>query len=188
MRTLLCLAVLLLSASTLSHAQTIEFDPPSQIEVVPDQLAVTFKAGVAEATARTLVTDLGYEVVVAQFTPVVVQAAAAKSIPEARLQWLREQAGVQAVTAVPRPDDVQSTRPVATTPMHVYSITLAPETTEAAARKLVEQLAEGVVVQQVTKRSNDLTIRIPAGEDELAITQLEARPEVDYVVYVAAMQ
>lgn len=163
---LLVAGLLMLAAAIPAAAQTIEFEVPEQIEVVPGRLAVTFADTVAEATARAVVGRAGYEIARVDFYPVVVWTAEAAPAAEAAL---RADTRVRAVEA--RADGGRT-------------VTLVSTLTAEAARALVE--AAGLAVAGVSKRSGEVTIVVAEGEEEAALERLSAEPSVRYVTYVGA--
>lgn len=175
------LAVLLLVSSLASpvHAQTIEFEPPAQIEVLGGKLSVTFHAGVSEADGRALLDSLGYVVEAVSFPPVQVQALTEAPLTEAQRAALLAQPRAQSVSPLLTGSDQAP---------YSVSVLFEPGTTTPQAAAAVRSVS-GLRIQSVSTRPNEIVIVLPDAEEateRTAIDTLEDSPLVRYVAYVAA--
>jgi hypothetical protein len=164
-------------------AQQAEFSVPEEIEIVSGRLAVTFVDGVAEAEAVRWLREEGYEPEVVHFQPVSALVVSSEPFAEEVLTALRARAGVVEVTTWPDPLDRLSDVSSGPAPFYLR-IRFDPATSEDAIRALVEEVT-GLAPAEIHRIPNDIEIRVPEGEEALALEALQGHPWVRYVTYVA---
>ena len=168
-----------------SSAQEVEFDIPSEIDIVQGQLSITFQDAVTEETARRLVTGLGYEVIDAIFEPRLVWANLQNRLSNRQIRQLTSDSRVIdiAQTAIPQP--VQTTthdEHQANNPQYSLVLTLTPTVSRKEAMELLASTVDAVF-SRMEKRPNELIIEV-GDQDAEAFATLEDRDEVKWVTYV----
>ena len=177
------LTVTLLPAS--SSAQEVEFDIPSEIDIVQGRLSITFRDAVTEETARQLVTNLGYEVIDAVFEPGIVWANLQNRLSNRQIRQLTRDPRVidVAQTAIPQPVETSANDEQPTNnPQYALVVTLLPTVSQKEATELLAS-TEGAVFSRMEKRPNELVIEV-GDQDAEAFATLEDRDEVKWVTYV----
>lgn len=174
---LLMLAALLLLIAP-AAAQTVEYELPTEIEVVPGRLSVTFADTVGEARARRLVRAAGYDVVESRFKAVEVSAYAARPLPadlRTALAGHEAVADVHESEVVCAPSGLNEVCRVAVTLFLHYRL---PDDV------LADLLTPNVHLHAVARVPRDLVVAVEQGREEEASTALGALPAVRYVAYL----
>lgn len=182
LRVALVLAASLVLAGP-ARAQTVEYELPTSIEVVPGKLSVTFADTVAAEAAQALVASLGYRVEAVNFYDVQVTARADTTLGPgtvARLEADPRVRGVaQRVLHAPEdaPDYVRAHYPA-------YEVVLAldPALHSEAARAFATAVP-GLRDVRVRKLPNDLVVAVD--DEAAALEAFEASALVAYVTYLA---
>ena len=206
-RAVSCRLVLLLLPVS-SFAQTVEFNPPTEIEIVQGKLAVTFADATSEGEAEALLAQLGLEAAEVTFAPAYIWAASDDSLTSEEIATLEADSSVIAVAQQSTEANRRRLREslegvsgedVATAglsihdpnftsssiPRHLISLTVDRALSEQDAEKVLAQI-DGLVVQRMERRPSEVVIDVPEDEDEAIVAALEASPLVDYVAYLAA--
>ena len=206
-RAALC-SLALLSLSAASLAQTVDFNPPTEIEIVQGKLAITFTEATSEAEARALLDGLGLEAPEIAFAPAYLWAASDDSLTAGEIATLEADSSVFSVAQQSREAELQRHRErldgvtgedVATEglsvddpnftassiPKHRISLEVDRTLSEERAEQILAEI-DGLALQRLEKRPSELVIDVPEDEDEAIVAALEASPIVEYVAYLAA--
>lgn len=164
-------------------AQTIEYELPTEYNLVPGRLSVTFADSVSEDQALTMLVERSYEVEASRFTPVMVLARLADSLSADQEAFLRDAKSVQSFEAFrpipdPLPDGVTSSP-------YMLHVSFHSTTPEAEATSLLVQI-DGLRIQSVRSLPKEMTVVVPVGREEDAEAILAALPGVRYVSYLMA--
>lgn len=170
MRSLLLLALFM--TTSVSQAQTVEYEIPTTYDLVPGRLSVAFADSVSEAHARAAVMEAGYTVVEAHFLPLRISAAQEVDGAESALR--QHPAVIEVQRDAPLPDHAV-----------VVWVSFRRNTSEGEAVALIESI-DAFQIIDVARSKQDLTVAVPVGDEEAAVTTLEAIPGVRYVSYVNA--
>ena len=205
-RLLLCLT--LLFVATAAQAQVVEFDPPTQVELDPERLVITFFDRVSPEVATQFVDSLGYAIDSVSFHPITAFLVAGDSLSTSQREALQANKAVLGVEQInmgvrgeenletlraelkkhgetlPFPDLTETWADNA--PIHIY-LRLAPTLTDAEANAILGIL-DNARVEMVTRRPNELFIRVGVGEDAVAVALLESSPLVKYVAYAGVLR
>lgn len=172
----LVLGLLLFAAALPAQAQTVSFEVPQEVRIAPGLLSVVFVDGVAESDAVDWLRGAGYETVRATFSEVVARVQSSEPFPEARVAALRDHVDVVWAEPLRTQQGIWQLR-----------VRLAPTLSPDAAQALIRERI-GLTPFEVVKIPNDVEIRVPEGEEELALEAIEASDRVSYVTYVAALE
>ena len=206
-RAALC-SLTLFSLSANSFAQTVDFNPPTEIEIVQGKLAITFTEAASEDEAQALLNGLGLEASEIAFAPAYLWAASDDSLTADEMAALEADSSVFSVAQQSREAERQRHRErldgvtsedVATEglsvddpnftalsiPKHRISLEVDRTLSEERAEQILAQV-DGLVIQRIEKRPSELVIDVPEDEDEAIVAALEASPIVEYVAYLAA--
>ncbi len=157
-----------------STAQTVTFEPPSEIVLKPGRLSVTFVRDATRAEAERLLSEMGFTLVEARFEDVVVVANAGAPFSDDDLSALR---------AHPRVIEVE-TFAVPIDPEHHVSVTFQGTIDPEEAEWIVsEWRAVGIV--SVRSTPHEVVIDVNPGKEEAAIAALKANEKIVDVLYVA---
>lgn len=177
---------LALLIAPVSRGQTVEYTIPTDYELIPGHLSVTFGDTVSAASATAIVFGHGYYIAASVFEPIRVTLAADDGLTPDQIVYLNEHPTVLAVQQTDLQDlfgDEPLPDGAARFQIHLsFPSTLTGE----AARQLAASLLPGFAVETVTKRPNELIITVDEGAEELAMKRLEAHPKVAYVAYLHA--
>lgn len=176
---LLCLLLCIPAA-----AQEVEFEIPSEIDIVQGQLSVVFQENVGEKEAIEIINKLQYEVLESNFSPVVISGQIESTLSDSELQKLHTDKLVLEAVQFTTPGPILSTNENADTREAAYmiSVTFAPETTVAQAKKALEKHITLITIQ-TQKLPNEVIIAV-GGQDEKAFQQLQNHKDVKWVSYV----
>lgn len=182
LRTVVALLALIALALPV-RAQTVEYELPTSIEVVPGKLSVTFADTVDAASARAFVEALGYRVEAVNFYDVVVSARADTTLAPGAVERLRADPRVRSVEqeTLFAPDDAPDYLR-AHYPAYTVTLGLAPSLHSEAARAFATEVP-GLRDVRVRKLPNDLVVAVD--DEAAALEALEASPLVAYVTYLA---
>ncbi len=179
------LAVLLLGPVQ-AFAQEVEFIIPTEIDIIPGRLSVTFEAGTTEDTARRLIDSLGYRIHNVTFQPLTITGTSVNYISDSALQRLESRPEVLStrMAALPvdreravNPDDIVS-------PQYRLAVTFAAGITQRQAREIVSEEVR-LHTLDINARPNEIVIDV-GEQDEEAVGVLEVQKIVRRVTYVAA--
>ena len=171
-RTAVILSVLLF-APLAATGQTIDYEIPSEYDLVPGRLSVTFADSVPEEAARQLLAEAGdYEIVDAAFPPLRFVAQGADALLEAPCRALRSDSLLMLTQPAP-PSPVCTGQPIEGT----------TALTESALRDyLLETYA--LRLRSTTQRPGAVTLAVPEGTEHTVIERLEGQPGVKYVSFL----
>jgi hypothetical protein len=180
---LFALSFTLLPAS--GSAQEVEFDIPTEIDIVQGRLSVTFQDGISEETARLLVTGLGYGIIETAFEPRLVWTTLQSRLSARQMRQLRNDPRVIDVqqTAIPQPvETIADDEREQPNPQFSLAITFIPTVSQEEAAELLDT-SIGATLSRSEKRPNELVIEV-GDQDAEAFTALEGLDEVKWVTYV----
>lgn len=163
-------------------AQVASFDIPDEIVIERGKLSVAFLDGVSETDAAQWLRDEGYEPDKISFNEVVVRVQSSEPFSAEGVRRLRDHVAVVDVESTTAPRFGSDGLGVPA--LFVLNVRLIAPTAQDEARKLIEDII-GLTPFEVVKRPNDIEVRVPEGEEELALEALQENPWVAYVTYVA---
>lgn len=166
-----------------SFAQAVDFEVPTEINIIQGRLSVAFAEGIGEEAANRLMTSLGYSTLQSSFYELHANARSEKPLTKDELTFLREHANIVEANQIYL-DNIQSIPPEENNAFQQYNISLTfnSTTTQKAAEQILKRLpAHNFTFTQ--KPSNEIVIEV-GDQDETAITVLQGRDEVKWVTYV----
>ncbi len=167
-----------------SMGQEVDFEVPTEINIIQGRLSVVFVDGIAEEAANELIAALGYSTLQSSFYNLNANARSEKPLTTDELSYLREHPDIVEANQVYLDNNIQSTDPGQNSAFQRYNITLAFEsnTTQKEATQILKRLATHTFTF-AQKPSNEIVIEV-GDQDETAITILQGRDEVKWVTYV----
>lgn len=182
---LFCSVMLCLFSTPIkSVAQEVDFEVPTEINIIQGRLSVAFAEGVGEETAKKLITSLGYSTLQSAFYNLNASARSEKPLTNEELDYLRGHANIVEANQVFLDNQIYSTDPVQDSAFQRYNISLTfkSNTTQKEATQILKRLpTHSFTFAQ--KPSNEIVIEV-GDQDETAITVLQGRDEVKWVTYV----
>lgn len=178
--------LILLFCAPVALAQNVDFELPTEINVIQGRLAVAFNEGIAEQEAADLIESLGYGILQTNFTPLMASAATPESIAEEKLETLRKNSLVleietydlQAMVDSP----INSTRDVSTAKRYKTQVQFQTHVTMLEALRLLSETT-GVDFEITNRPANEIIIDV-GDDDETAFSQLDGHAKVKWVTYV----
>lgn len=154
-----------------AQAQTVEYTIPTEYDLVPGRLSVTFVDTLSEQAARAVLADLGYTVVdTSHFAPTVVEVVDASDLSPADLNALKAVSEIRDVVLV----------------AGRLRLRLDPTLDRKDAANLVRRHIPNGRILGYSTRPHELIIVVPETKEETALERLEAHPLVRYVAYLMA--
>lgn len=184
MRNILILALLLmLSFVPSALAQEVEFNIPTEINIVQGRLSVTFKDHVNSDDAKTLIQNLGYAITQESFPQLLVSATSTREIREEEIRYLREEYGLVNLSRSPAPENTRSInrKPAAQAPRYILTFTFPSTTSKDLAHKILKDLP--ITITRMDKRPNEMVINV-GDQDAEAMSQLNGHEYIKYVTYL----
>ena len=166
-------------------AQEVEFEIPSEIDIVQGRLSVVFEHGVGEEEALQLIRSAGYEIIDVQFSPLVVSGTLTEQISAETIQLIESEATVYSTTIegspgaylAPSQDSENLPRPI-----YVLITTFTEDISEVEAGEI---LSNYVAMRNVKIDSIPNEVIIEVGDrDEEAIAQLQGLKQIQWVTYI----
>ena len=162
-----------------ARAQTVTFDPPTEVVIAPGRLSVTFRADVTQASAEALVKQLGLEVVQSRFSDIEIIANADAPFPDD---------AVAALEAHPRVKEVERFAIPIVREFHVRVVFDSTIDSEEAEWIVSEWRGSDTSIVEVVALPREIIVGVRPGREEDAIGVLKASELVADVVYVAELQ
>ncbi len=167
-------------------AQNVDFELPTEINVVQGRLSVAFNDGVREQEAQALIESLGYSVLQTNFKPLLASASTDKPLSEDQLNVLRSN---PLVLGVDESDfraldnrQIKSTIPELKGPGYQTSVTFQPYISENEALRILDETTN-TAFDLIARPANEIIIDV-GEEDEAAFAQLDGHEKVKWVTYV----
>ncbi len=176
----LVLAICLFSSTGM--AQEVDFEVPSEINIIQGRLSVTFKDNIKEQTADELIESLGYSIFQSTFESRLAMSTSEKALTQAEENALENDPRVLGIQQEPLPASVQSTNAQRSLPRFNITVSFQSHTSETEAKELLNRVT-AIPFTFPQKRPNELVIDV-GNEDEAAFAQLDGREEVKWVTYV----
>ncbi len=182
---LISFSFLSLCAGT-SSAQNVDFELPTEINVVQGRLSVAFNDGVNEQEAQALIESLGYSVLQTNFKPLLASAFTDKPLPEKQLSALRSNPLIQEIyesdLQAVQDNQVRSTLSERRKSRYQTSVRFQPYISGAEALRILSE-STNTAFNLVARPANEIIIDV-GDEDEIAFTQLDGHVKVKWVTYV----
>ncbi len=184
MRNIFILALLLMFCfSPFAVAQEVEFNIPTEINIVQGQLSVTFKDHVNPDDAKTLIQNLGYAITQESFPQLLVSATSTREIQEEEIRLLRQEHDLVNLSQRPAPENIRSIKrkPVEQAPKYFLTFTFPSNTSKDLAHKVLNELS--ITITRIEKKPNELVIDV-GDQDAEAMSQLNGHEYIKYVTYM----
>lgn len=168
-------------------AQNVDFEIPTEINIIEGRLAVAFKDGIREADARALVESLGYDALQVNFKPLSAVAGTPTAMSEEVLSRLKATDGVLDVHEGQRPENTESLTTSPLPPdieMQRYKtwVKFQSHLSQSEAEAILGAFTD-VPFSFITKPANEIVIGV-GDDDEAAFARLDGHEIVKWVTYV----
>ncbi|MEM8483943.1 MAG: hypothetical protein AAF564_00260 [Bacteroidota bacterium] len=184
MKTTSCLALLaLLFIAIPVSAQEVDFDVPTEINIIQGRLSVVFNEGIGAADAEVLMKSLGYPILQKHFYEWTSRAHADQMLTEEEVRDIKAQAGVVNVSQTAL-DNVHSTNAPDDSGSlgYLVIVTFASHITRQAAADILEPFS-AFDFTAVASPPNEVIIEV-GDKDDVAMAVLQNQEQVRWVTYV----
>lgn len=166
-------------------AQNVDFEIPTEINIIEGRLSVAFKDGIHEAEARSLMASLGYDVLQVHFKPLIAVSSTPSALDEEVVGRLRAADGVLNVHAGKLPESAVSTGvPPWPSDTNGYKTWVEFQShLSAASAVAILKAHTHAPFAFITKPANEIVIDV-GDEDEAAFSRLDGHEKVKWVTYV----
>ena len=179
------IATCLLSAPL--FAQEVEFNIPTEIDIVQGQLSVVFNDHVDESEALKIVQQLGYDILDSRFSPLVLNGELIEPVTQMVMEALTAQEEVIEARQYTTPTIVHTT-PTETQneahPKPMITVSFQAGTTPDRAKKILKKYLK-LASMDIHSIPNEIIVAVGA-QDEEAFERLQRHKNVKWVSYIGA--
>ena len=180
------LSVFIVSLSFLlvdsSIAQDVDFEVPSEINIIQGRLSVAFKDNITSEKASAMVESMGYSTLQSTFKFRIAKSTSPSAMEDATLKKLRAHPMVFSVNQSQLTEPIFSTRPDQEKPRFQITVQFLSHVSEKEAKNVLKKNSD-LSFSFLPKPSNEIVIDV-GHEDEEAYLALQERDEVKWVTYV----
>ncbi len=165
-----------------SYAQEVDFEIPTEINIIQGRLAVAFTDQITEDEANKMISDMGYNVLQTNFASRTAYALSEKQLTEEETNKIEKDSRVVSIAQSELPRDIKSTKASETKLRYRIEVSFLNSVTETEARNILsDQKTAAFHIKK--KPANELVIEV-GDQDEAAFAALQERQEVKWVTYV----
>jgi|GEM_PF-6035461 len=170
-----------------AHAQEVEFNIPTEIDIVQGQLSIVFKEDVSESKARQYLEQLPYAILDVNFSPVVVTGELGKPLEEKVIQKMREDKRILSVEQQTTPGPILDTNVSVEPgpPKLMLFVTYPAGTSPAQAKKWLRKHVKRLESIRIESLPSEIIVDV-GDQDEEAFDLLQSNKIVKWVSYVGA--
>ncbi len=186
MRTIASLVVILFLCFP-AYAQEVEFNIPTEIDIVQGQLSIVFKEDVSESQARQYLEQLPYDILDVNFFPVLITGELEKPLDEKVIQKMREDKRILTVEQQTTPGPILDTNVSTETgpPRLILHTSYPAGTSSAQAKKALKKHVRRLESIRIESLPNEIIVDV-GDQDEEAFDLLQSNKIVKWVSYVGA--
>ena len=170
-----------------AQAQEVEFNIPTEIDIIQGQLSIVFKEDVSEPKARRYLEQLPYNILDVNFSPVVIIGELGKPLEERTLQKMRKDERIlnveQQTTSGPILSTDVSIEPGP--PKSMLFVTYPAGTSPSQAKKWLRKHVKRLRSMRIESLPNEIIVDV-GNQDEEAFELLQSNKLVKWVSYVGA--
>ena len=165
------------------NAQEVDFDVPTEINIIQGRLSVAFHDGVGKQDATVLMKTLGYPVLQTHFYDWRSEARSSKMLSEEQVRDIKETPGVLNVsqTALGNIHTTTASNAPASS-AYLIVITFASHISRNAAKEVLKPFSD-FEFTQIASPANEMVIEV-GDQDEVALAVLQTQQQVKWVTYV----
>ena len=166
-------------------AQEVDFEVPTEINIVQGRLSVAFNDNVHEETARLLVTGLGYDIIESSFGPLYVWATLKSRLTPDQVRRFEADDRVESLSQTPIPEPVLTINDETFEKNHPdfsLAITFKSNVSQDEAANLLKDIT-GARISRTEKQPNEIVIDV-GDQDAEAFSMLEGLDNVKWVTYI----
>ncbi len=165
-----------------SQAQEVDFDMPSEINIIQGRLSVVFNEGIGAADAEVLMESLGYSILQKHFYDWNSWSHAEKMLTEEQVHDIKTKPGVVKVSQMSLESKNTLRNEDQVFPGYLITVTFASHTTRKAAQEILAPYDEFGFKSNASP-PNEVIIEV-GDKDEVAMAVLQNQEQVKWVTYV----
>ncbi len=174
-----CLSLLFVDSST---AQEVDFEVPSEINIIQGRLSVAFNDNISSEKANEMLVSMGYNALQSTFKFRIAKSTSSSAMKHETLEKLRAHPLVFSAEQSQFTEPVFSTNQDQEEPQFHITVQFLSHVTEAEAKKVLKKNSN-LSFSFIPKPSNEIIIDV-GHQDEEAYLALQERDEVKWVTYV----
>lgn len=167
----------------LAKAQEVDFDVPTEINIIDGRLSVTFQDHVSEPEAQALVMGMGLGILQSNFKELHANSLTDRRFTEQERSQLEKNPRVEEVKDRALPTRIRSTDNADQLPRYSLAVNFTPNTSQEQALEIL-QAATPFTFSFIPKPANEIVVEVDGGQEENAVTMLQDQDEVKWVTYV----
>ena len=162
--------------------QEVDFEIPTEINIIQGRLSVAFRDGVKEQAAEALIQSLGYSVLQSIFESRRALSTTGTRLTEEEKSSLENDPHVVNIQQDTLPEHIRSTTAQHKQPQFSITVFFQSHISEKEAREILHEIT-AIPFTYPPKRPNELVVEV-GDQDETAFVILQGRDEVKWVTYV----